>query len=107
MKDLDLLHKENMAPRPILEINLGLARDVFNLHNRYEHLKPSFNASKFCKTTHEANFVDYQKQKAELDMPVVNYKETKSAADKLEKQIKELQKQLAALREMQNNLGLD
>ncbi|CAL2256414.1 unnamed protein product [Prunus armeniaca] len=61
---------ENMAPRPILEISLGMARDVLNLHNRYEDLKPSFKASEFCKATHEANLVDYQKQRAELDQMV-------------------------------------
>ncbi|CAL8167611.1 unnamed protein product [Prunus armeniaca] len=105
MKDLDLLHRENMAPRPILEISLGLARDMLNLHNRYEDLKPSFKASEFCKATHEANLVDYQKQKAKLDQMVVGYKEAKIAADKLEKQIEELQKQLAGLRERQNRLG--
>ncbi|CAL9021017.1 unnamed protein product, partial [Prunus brigantina] len=99
IKDLDLLHRENMAPRPILEISLGLVRDVLNLHNRYEDLKPSFNAFEFCKATHEANLADYQKQKAKLDILVVDYKETKSTAGKLEKHIEELQKQLAGLRE--------
>ncbi|CAL2256895.1 unnamed protein product [Prunus armeniaca] len=63
MKDMDLLHKENMAPRPILELSLGLARDVLNLQNRYEDHKPSFKASEFCKATHEANLADYAKQK--------------------------------------------
>ncbi|CAL2240291.1 unnamed protein product [Prunus armeniaca] len=58
MQDLDLLHRQNVAPRPILEISLGLARDVLNLHNRYEDLKPSFKASEFCKATHEANLAD-------------------------------------------------
>lgn len=94
-----------MAPRPILEISLGLARDVHNLHNRYEDLKPSFKASEFCQATHEANLADYQKQKAELDMMVADYKETKTVADKLEKHIQELQKQLASLRSKQNELG--
>ncbi|KAI5312690.1 hypothetical protein L3X38_041864 [Prunus dulcis] len=70
-----------MAPRPILEISLGLARDVLNLHNRYEDLKPSFKASEFY------------------------YKETKTAADKMEKHIEELQKQLVVLRDRQNKLG--
>ncbi|CAL9011180.1 unnamed protein product [Prunus brigantina] len=55
IKDLDLLHRENMAPRPILQISLGLAKNAMNFHNRYEDLKPSFNASEFCKATHEAN----------------------------------------------------
>ncbi|KAI5338501.1 hypothetical protein L3X38_017772 [Prunus dulcis] len=105
MKDLDLLHRGNVARRPILEISLGLARDVLNLHNHYEDLKPSFNSSEFCKTTHEANLADYQKQKAELDVLVADYKETKSAADKLEKHIEDLKKQLAALRERQNDFG--
>ncbi|CAL8133990.1 unnamed protein product [Prunus armeniaca] len=105
MKDLDLLHWKNMAPRPILEISLGLAKDVLNFHNHYEDLKPSFNASEFCKATHEANLVDYQKQKAELDVLVVDYKETKSTVDKLEKHIEELQKQLAGLREWQKKFG--
>ncbi|CAL2240049.1 unnamed protein product [Prunus armeniaca] len=104
MKDLDLLHRENMAPRPILELSLGLARDVLNLHNRYEDLKPSFKASEFCKATHEANLADYAKQKTELDQMVAGYKEAKTVADKLEKQIEELQKQLARLRERQNKL---
>ncbi|CAL8993531.1 unnamed protein product [Prunus brigantina] len=104
MKDLDLLHRENMPPRPILEINLGLARDVFNLHNRYEDLKPSFKASDFCKATHEANLANYAKQKAELDQMVAGYKEAKTAADKLERQIEELHKQQAGLREKQNKL---
>ncbi|BBN67748.1 hypothetical protein Prudu_171S000200, partial [Prunus dulcis] len=36
MKDLDLLHRQNMAPKPILEMGLSLARDVLNLHDRYE-----------------------------------------------------------------------
>ncbi|CAL2256867.1 unnamed protein product [Prunus armeniaca] len=83
MKDPDLLHRQNVAPRPILGISLGLARDVLNLHSRYEDLKPSFKASEFCKATHEANLADYQKQKAELDTMVADYKETKTAADKL------------------------
>ncbi|CAL8117095.1 unnamed protein product [Prunus armeniaca] len=81
-----------MAPRPILEISLCLARDVFNLHNCYEDLKPSFNASEFYKATHEANLADYKKQKAELDVLVADYKETKFTTDKLEKHIEELQK---------------
>ncbi|CAL2228275.1 unnamed protein product [Prunus armeniaca] len=105
MKDLDLLHRENMAPRPILELNFGLARDVLNLYNRYEDLKPSFKASEFCKATHKANLADYAKQKAELDQMVTGYKEAKTTADKLEKQIEELQKQPAVLRERQNKLG--
>ncbi|CAL2237908.1 unnamed protein product [Prunus armeniaca] len=84
MKDLDLLHRENMAPRPILKISLGLARDA----------------------THEANLVDYQNQKSELDALVANYKETKSAASELERHIQELRKQLAALRDRQKVLGV-
>ncbi|CAL9007800.1 unnamed protein product [Prunus brigantina] len=68
---------------------------------------PSFKAFEFCKATHEANLVDYQKQKAELDMMVADYKETKTATDKLEKHIEELQKQLASLRGKQNMLRLD
>ncbi|CAL8174388.1 unnamed protein product [Prunus armeniaca] len=87
MQDLDLLHKQNVAPRPILEISLGLARDVLNLHNCYEDLKPLFKASEFCQATHEANLADYKKQKAELDTMVADYKETKTDADKLEKHI--------------------
>ncbi|CAL2230071.1 unnamed protein product [Prunus armeniaca] len=83
-----------------------LARDVLNLYNRHEDLNPSLNASDFCKATHEANLVDYQKQKAELDMLVTDYKETKFADDNLEKQIEELQKQLVGLRERQNRLGV-
>ncbi|CAL2277259.1 unnamed protein product [Prunus armeniaca] len=82
MKDLDLLHRQNMAPKPILEMSLGLARDVLNLHYRAE----------FCKATHEANLVDYAKQKAKLDRMVAGYKEAKATAGKLEKQIEELQK---------------
>ncbi|CAL8168692.1 unnamed protein product [Prunus armeniaca] len=42
MKDLDLLHRQNMAPKPILEMSLGLARDLLNLYDRYEDLKPTF-----------------------------------------------------------------
>ncbi|CAL2228429.1 unnamed protein product [Prunus armeniaca] len=91
-----------MAPRPILELNLGLAKDALNLHTRYEDLKPYFNAFEFCKATHEANLADYKKQKAELDILVADYKEDKTVADKLEKQIEELQKQLAGLRDRQN-----
>ncbi|CAL9020232.1 unnamed protein product [Prunus brigantina] len=64
MKDLDLLHRQNMAPKPILEMSLGLARDVLNLHDRYEDLKPTFKTSEFCKATHEANLADFAKQKA-------------------------------------------
>ncbi|CAL2229698.1 unnamed protein product [Prunus armeniaca] len=79
MKDLDLLHRQNMAPKPILEMSLGLARDVLNLHDRYEDLKPTFKTSEFCKA--------------------------KATVDKLEKQIVELQKQLAECREVQNRLG--
>ncbi|CAL9006533.1 unnamed protein product [Prunus brigantina] len=105
MRDLDLLHRQNMAPRPILEMSLGLARDVLNLHDRYEDLKPTFKTSEFCKATHEANLADFAKQKAELDQMVVGYKEAKATADKLEKQIEELQKQLAKCREVQNKLG--
>ncbi|CAL8988833.1 unnamed protein product [Prunus brigantina] len=104
MKDLDLLHRQNMAPKPILEMSLGLARDVLNLHDRYEDLKPTFKTSEFCKATHEANLADFAKQKAELDQMVVGYKEAKATADKLEKQIEELQKQLAKCREVQNKL---
>ncbi|CAL8135256.1 unnamed protein product [Prunus armeniaca] len=96
--DLDE-NKENMAPRPILKINLGLARDVLNLHNHYEDLKPSVNASEFYRATHEDNLADYKKQKAKLDVLVADYKETKSTIEKLEKHIEELQKQLAGLRE--------
>ncbi|CAL9000568.1 unnamed protein product [Prunus brigantina] len=98
MQDLDLLHRQNVAPRPILDISLGLARDVLNLHNRYEDLKPSFKASEFCQATYEANLADCKKQKAELDMMIADYKETKIVADKLEKHIQELQKQLASVR---------
>ncbi|CAL8087273.1 unnamed protein product [Prunus armeniaca] len=104
-KAVDEAVNRNVAPRPILEISLGFARDVLNLHNRYEDLKPSFNASELCKATHEANLADYQKQKAELDMMVADYKESKIVADKLEKHIVELQKQLASLRDKQNKLG--
>ncbi|CAL2256301.1 unnamed protein product [Prunus armeniaca] len=104
MKDLDLLHRQNVAPKPILEMSLGLARDVLNLHDRYEDLKPSFKTSEFCKATHEANLADFAKQKVELDQMVAGYKEAKSIADKLEKQIEELQKQLAECREVQNRL---
>ncbi|CAL8089566.1 unnamed protein product [Prunus armeniaca] len=86
MKDLDLLHRQNMAPKPVLEMGLGLARDVLNLHNRYEDLKPTFKTSGFCKATHEANLADYAKQKAELDQMVAGYKEAKATADRLEKQ---------------------
>ncbi|CAL2257097.1 unnamed protein product [Prunus armeniaca] len=105
MKDLDLLHRQNMAPKPILEMSLVLARDVLNLHDRYEDLKPTFKTSEFCKATHEANLADFAKQKAELDQMVVGYKEAKAAADKLEKQIAKLQKQLAERREVQHKLG--
>ncbi|CAL9013694.1 unnamed protein product [Prunus brigantina] len=105
MRDLDLLHRQNMAPKPILEMSLGLARDVLNLHDRYEDLKPTFKTSEFCKATHEANLADFAKQKAELDQMVVGYKEAKATADKLEEQIAELQKQLAKCREVQNRLG--
>ncbi|CAL2266536.1 unnamed protein product [Prunus armeniaca] len=103
MKDLKLLHMENMAPWPILEC-LGMAKDVLNLQNCYENFKPSFSASEFWKTTHKVNLVDYQKQKAELDALVTDYNETKSTADKLEKDTEDLQKQLATLRERQKNL---
>ncbi|CAL8167804.1 unnamed protein product [Prunus armeniaca] len=67
MKDLDLLHRQNMALKPILEMSLGLARDVLDLHDRYEDLKPTFKTSEFCKATHEANLADFVKQKVELD----------------------------------------
>ncbi|CAL2238070.1 unnamed protein product [Prunus armeniaca] len=79
--------------------------DVLNLHDRYEDLKPIFKTSEFCKATHEANLADFAKQKAELDQMVAGYKEAKATADKLEKQIAELQKQLAECREVQNKLG--
>ncbi|CAL2270311.1 unnamed protein product [Prunus armeniaca] len=105
MKDLDLLHRQNMVPRPILEMSLVLARDVLNLHDRYEDLKPTFKTSEFCKATHEANLADFAKQKAELDQMVTGYKEAKAAGDKLEKEIAELQKQLAERREVQHRLG--
>ncbi|CAL8117907.1 unnamed protein product [Prunus armeniaca] len=105
MKDLDLLHRQNMAPKPILEMSLVLARDVLNLHDRYEDLKPTFKTSEFCKATHEANLADFAKQKTELDQMVVGYKEAKATANKLEKQIAEIQKQLAERREVQHKLG--
>ncbi|CAL2257649.1 unnamed protein product [Prunus armeniaca] len=97
--------QQNISPKPILEMSLGLARDVLNLHDRYEDLKPTFKTSEFCKATHEANLADFAKQKAELDQMVSGYKEAKATADKLEKQIEELQKQLAECREVQNKLG--
>ena len=59
-----------MALKPILEMSLGLARDMLNLHDCYEDLKPTFKTSEFCKATHEANLADYAKQKAELDQMV-------------------------------------
>ncbi|CAL2277713.1 unnamed protein product [Prunus armeniaca] len=34
MKDLDLLHRQNMAPKPILEMSLCLSRDVLNPPSR-------------------------------------------------------------------------
>ncbi|CAL8119163.1 unnamed protein product [Prunus armeniaca] len=105
MKDLDLLHRQNMAPKPILKMSLGLARNVLSLHDRYEDLKPTFKTSEFCKATHEANLADYAKQKAELDQMVAGYKEAKATVDKLEKQTEKLQKQLAKCREVQNKLG--
>ncbi|CAL9011438.1 unnamed protein product, partial [Prunus brigantina] len=90
MRDLDLLHRQNMVPKTILEMSLALARDVLNIHNRYEDLKRTFKTSEFCKATHEANLADYAKQKAELDQMVPGYKEAKATANKLEKQIEEL-----------------
>ncbi|CAL9012129.1 unnamed protein product [Prunus brigantina] len=70
-------------------MSLGLARDVLNLHDRNEDLKPTFKTSEFCKATHEANLADYAKQKAELD----------------QMQIEKLQRLLAECREVQNRLG--
>ncbi|CAL8163069.1 unnamed protein product [Prunus armeniaca] len=105
MKDLDLLHRQNISPKPILEMSLGMARDVLNLHDQYEDLKPTFKTSEFCNATHEANLADFAKQKAELEQMVSRYKEAKATADKLGKQIEELQKQLAECREVQNKLG--
>ncbi|KAL6281728.1 hypothetical protein ACE6H2_018609 [Prunus campanulata] len=105
MKDLDLLHRRNMAPKPILEIGLNLARDVLNLHDRYEDLKPTFETSELCKATHDANLADYARQKAELDQMVAGYREAKATADQLERQIEELQKKLAERREEQRRLG--
>ncbi|CAL2259905.1 unnamed protein product [Prunus armeniaca] len=61
MKDLDLLHRHNMSPKPILEMSLGLARDVLNPHDHYEDFKPTFKTSEFCKATHEANLADFAK----------------------------------------------
>ncbi|CAL9019382.1 unnamed protein product [Prunus brigantina] len=84
MKDLDLMHRQNMAPKPILEMSLGLARDVLNLHDRYEDLKPTFKTSEFCKATHEANLADFAKQMAELDQMVVGYKEAKATVDRVQ-----------------------
>ncbi|CAL9018579.1 unnamed protein product [Prunus brigantina] len=46
----------------------------------------------------------YLRLKAELDQMVAGYKEAKATADKLEKQIEELQKQLAECREVQSRL---
>ncbi|CAL2229375.1 unnamed protein product [Prunus armeniaca] len=86
---------------------LGLARDVLNLHDHYEDLRPTFKTSELCKATHEANLADYAKQKAELDQMVVGYKEAKATVDRLEKQIEELQRQQAECREVQNKLGVD
>ncbi|CAL8087066.1 unnamed protein product [Prunus armeniaca] len=104
MKDLDLLHGQNMAPKPILEMSLGWARDVLNLHDRYEDLKHTFKTSEFWKATHEANLADYAKQNAALDQMVAGYKEAKATVNKLERQIEKLQKQLEECREMQNKL---
>ncbi|CAL9030308.1 unnamed protein product [Prunus brigantina] len=104
MKDLDLLHRHNEAPRPIIEMSLGLARDMLSLHNRYEDLKPTFATSEFCKATHEANLANYVQQKAELDQLVVGYKKAKATADDLQRHIEELQKQLAKHREVENQI---
>ncbi|CAL8993763.1 unnamed protein product [Prunus brigantina] len=98
MKDLDLLHRQNIAPKPILEMSLGLARDVLNLHDCYEDLKPTFKTSEFCKATHEANC----RQIGEAEGRTGS--DAKATADKLEKQVAELQKQLAECREVQNRL---
>lgn len=67
MKDLDLLHKENVATHPILKMSLNLARDVAAGVEKYEDLKPSLKDFELCKATHDANLVDYQKHKSKLN----------------------------------------
>ncbi|CAL9020586.1 unnamed protein product [Prunus brigantina] len=66
MRDLDLLHRQNMSPKPILPMSRGLARDVLNLHDRYVDLKPTFKTFEFCKATHESNLADYAKREGRL-----------------------------------------
>lgn len=105
MKDLDLLHKEDMASHSVLEMSLGLARDVAVALEKYEDLKPSLKTSEFCKTTHEANLADYLKQKSELDLMVADFKKTKSSAANLEKQIEILQAELAILKKKERELS--
>lgn len=63
MKDLDWLHKKNVAPHSILEMILSLARDVVIGVEKYKDLRHSLRDSKFYKATHEANLTDYQKEK--------------------------------------------
>lgn len=87
-----------MAPHSILEISMGVARDMANVIDKYENLKPFLKTSEFCKATDEVNLVDYQKQKSELDSIVADFKKTKSTADELERHIEGRQKQLAILR---------
>ncbi|CAL2238113.1 unnamed protein product [Prunus armeniaca] len=62
---------------------------------------------KFCKATHEANLADFAKQKGELDQMVVGYKEAKATADKLEKQIAELQTIWQSAGKCSTGSGLD
>lgn len=77
MKNLDILQRENVATQLILEISLGLARDVAIAVKKYKDLEPSLEIFEFWNTTHEANLVDYQKQKSKLDQMVHDFKSTK------------------------------
>lgn len=61
MKDLNLLHRENVAPHLIVEVSFSQARDVAIVVENFEDVKSSLENFGFYKTTHEANMADYQK----------------------------------------------
>lgn len=62
-----------------------MVKDLAIVLDKYEDLKSSLKDSEFCKTTHEANLVDYQKEKSKLNLMVADFKKTRSSLANLEK----------------------
>lgn len=92
IKDLNLLHKENIALHSILKMSLNLTRDVGAAFDKYEDLRPSLKDFEFYNATYDTNLANYQKQKFELDLMLKDFKSTRSAVGELRGHIENLQK---------------